>query len=72
MRLLLVLRCNKIAEAEAAVSVNKKVVSDAGACANAAIRALGPPKPLAHSLVTGAAVLVGILVGGVDTFGPDL
>jgi hypothetical protein len=38
--------CSKIAEAEAVVSVNeKKVVSDACVCANAARRGSGPPKP---------------------------
>jgi hypothetical protein len=40
--------CDKIAEAEAVVSVNEEVVSDACACVNAARRASGPPKPLAH------------------------
>jgi hypothetical protein len=46
--------CNKIAEAEAAVSVNeekkarREVVSDACACAAEARRASGPPKPFAH------------------------
>ncbi len=41
-----VLLCSEIAEAEAVVPVNgNELVSDAYACANAARRASGPPKP---------------------------
>ena len=46
------LLCYKVAEAEAAVSVNEEkwlvMQKEACACANAARRASGPPKPLAH------------------------